>query len=366
MSSSKVAIFGQMPDALVSASNILQLYREGTLSLKDQTANHFHQQVIEPLKFKVASYCMEFDMASKSYLTNHSMLSKMANVIMDPAQSMRGVKIADTTGQAITNKNLNDKKRSTQQMINTMKKGHDLLLEIRKAFIGSDIKTKFVVQIEGRIFIVNEEAINANLMLSAFGGGTVSNPFSLAYTISRDILKDQQFLEQSEEITDSDIWTTIFGQKPEYLRRKSMGTKREYKNIYFDSKDAEIYEYYIQNKEQITELNVDRYASFRQKLGGGGGYASAFYKIGDIGSTQVKFFNFKEGQKNVSVNFTRFSLLRDRLQELYNILNQNSLESIGKGLQTFFTEKEDQVIEGVSTTVNQEAKQAFEKIFNLT
>lgn len=363
---SSVQISGQMPDTLVPTESILQLYRDGTLSLKKDGADAFYQQVIDPLKSQVISYCMEFDMASKSYLANHSMLSKMSNVIMDPAQSMRGKNISDITGQAITNKNLNDKKRSTEQMIATMKRGHNLLLQIRKAFTGSSISTKFIVQYQGKTFTIDESFLDSNLILSAYGGGTVSNPFSLAYQLSVDMLQTEEFLNNAEEITNEDVWTTIYGLKPEYLRRRSEITHRVYKNIYFDSKDAEIYEYYIQNKELITSLTVDSYAKFRRNLGGGGGYATPFYKMGDIGNTQVKFFNFRENQKNVTVNFARFSLLRDRFQELYDILNQDSLQNIGKGLQQFFTEKESQVISGVSAVINREAKQAFETIFNIS
>jgi hypothetical protein len=77
--------------------------------------------------------------------------------------------------------------------------------------------------------------------------------------------------------------------------------------------------------EDVVTLTVDRYASLRSSLGGGGGYASAFYKIGDVGSTQVKFFNLKKGASKATVNFARFSLLRDRFRQLYEILGDNDV-----------------------------------------
>ena len=348
-------------DALVSAADILNLYRDGSLELSYSTAQDFQQQVIDPLKAKVSSYCMEFDMASKSYLKNHSTLSKMAATIMEP-----GAKTRSQVIDGITNKTLNDKKRSTQQMMATMQKGHSLLLDIRTAFTGTAINTKFIVNVDGKTYTISEDKLTAAMTLSAFGGGTVSNPFSLAYTIDRELLKSQAFLENAEEITNSDVWTKIFSLKPEYLSQyKTPLTGRIYKHYYFDSKDAEIYEYYLQNKESVAGLTVPQYAQMRKALGGGGGYASAFYKIGDIGSTQVKFFNLKDGQKSVSVNFARFSLLRDRFRELYDILNQNNIAMIGQGLKKFFTEEESRVSEGVSTIVNREAQAVFDKIFKL-
>lgn len=361
LSVNKLTMTGAMPDALVSASDILALYRDGSLELSESTAQDFYEQVITPLKSKVLSYCIEFDMASNSYLKNNSVLSKMAKTIVNPNQGDRGKEI-----EGITNQALNNRKRSTQQMIATMRKGHSLLLDIRKAFTGTNINTKFVVHVEGKTYMIDERYLEPQMMLSAFGGGTISNPFSLSYKIDKELLQSKEFLENAEEITDSEVWNKIFSLKPDYLRTyKTPITGRIYKNYYFDSKDAEIYEHFLQNKESVASLNTSRYAALRKELGGGGGYASPFYKIGDIGSTQVKFFNFKEGQKSVTVNFARFSLLRDRFRELYDILNQDSLWAIGQGMKKFFTEEEERVSSGVSETVNRETKAIFDKIFRL-
>ena len=356
-------ISGSMPDTMVQISDILRLYREGSLQLSKETAADFHSQVIMPLQSKVFSYCMEFDMASKSYLRNNgSTLSKMAKVILNPVTKNR----SQLLDGVITDKTLNNRKRSTQQMILTMEKGHGLLLNIREAFTGSSINTRFIVQVGNKTYAIDESKLNAKMVLSAFGGGTVSNPFSLSYQIDKELVASKEFLDNAEEISDSEVWQKIFSLKPEYLDTyKTPITGKKYKHYYFDSKDAEIYESYSQNMEDVVTLTVDRYASLRSSLGGGGGYASAFYKIGDVGSTQVKFFNLKKGASKATVNFARFSLLRDRFRQLYEILGDNDVQRIGANLAQFFTEKAERVSPGVSTLVNNEARQAFNKIFGL-
>jgi hypothetical protein len=66
----------------------------------------------------------------------------------------------------------------------TMLKGHSLLLNIRTVLTGQIITTKFIVQTDNGFYEIDEASIpSMNLVLSTFGGGTVSNPFSLAYQL---------------------------------------------------------------------------------------------------------------------------------------------------------------------------------------
>lgn len=358
---SRIKTTGEIPDNFIEVAEIMDLYRQGTLELNQETSQDFYDQIINPLKSKVVSYCIEFDMVANSYIKNNSVLSKMRNSIMSPTHGERSKII-----EGITNKELNSRKKSARQMIQTMQKGHSLLLEMREVLLGSKISTKFIISIEGKTYSIDEKFLSPYLTLSAFGGGTVSNPFSLAYKIDKELLKDKNFLENAEIISNGEVWNKIFSLKPDYLKTyKTPKTGRIYTNYYFDSKDAEIYELFMQNKEKIADLKVSDYAKLRAELGGGGGYASPFYKIGDIGSVQVKYFNIKQGQNNATVNFARFSLLRDRFQELYNILDQDSIQSIGQQLSKFFTEEESHISQEVSRQVNREAKQTFNKIFNL-
>ena len=351
-------IQGSFSKDIVSISNILQLYRQGTKVLTEETNEEFYKLVIEPLKDEVQDYIQRFEETSNKYMRYNSTLSKMRKSIMTKGEIV--------SLEGITNKTLNNKRKTTKNMINIMQEGHSMLLDIREAFVGHRINTKFYIAVEGKTYIIDENKIKPNLMLSSYGGATSANPFSLAYQIDKELLESQKILEQAEEITNDEIFQEIMKKKPPYLDEyKTPKTGRIYKYYYFDSKDAEIYESYRQSKENILSLSVDKYASLRYSLGGGGGYASPFYKIGDIGSTQVKYFNIKKGEKSAVVNFARFGLLNTRFKELYNILNQDSLNLIGKNLQTFFTEKEKNISEEVSIRINKEAQQAFNKIFGL-
>ncbi len=357
---SKAKVSGSIPENFVEVAEVMELYRSGVLELNQETSQDFHELVIQPLKSKVMSYCLEFDMVSNSYIKNNSVLSKMRNSIMSPKQGERAKEI-----EGITNKSLTEGKRTTQQMIQTMQKGHSLLLEIREALIGAKISTKFIITIDDKTYSVDEKFLSPYLTLSAYGGGTISNPFSLAYKIDRELLQSKEFLENSELINEEEIWQQIFRLKPNYLKQKSLETGRQYTNIFYDAKDAEIYEYLRQRQGELSKFGVPEYAEFRKRLGGGGGYASPFYKAGDIGNIQVKYFKIKKGQRDATVNFARFSLLRDRFQQLYNILDKNNIQEIGKELSKFFTEEEHHISEEITRQTNREIQQTFNKIFNL-
>lgn len=263
-------------------------------------------------------------------------------------------------------------KKATEKMKVVMAMGHSLLLEIREEITQQQINTKFMIDIAGKVYLVDESKINdLSLVLSSFGAGTVSNPFSLAYQLDASIenlLKELVNQEEAEIISDDSIWKTIWARKISYLQKKSIENHKKYIPFY-NSKDAEIYMLYKGNPpgggEDLTTLTVDRYAQLRASLGGGGGYSSPFYKIGDIGLTQVKYFKIRNNEKEAAVNYARFSLLRDKFQQLLFIFNQTDIEKIGQDLLNFFTEKEKNISEKITQKVNQEAKQAIQKYFEL-
>ena len=358
---SKAKVSGSIPENFVEVAEVMELYRSGALELNQETSQDFQELVIQPLKSKVMSYCLEFDMVSNSYIKNNSVLSKMRNSIMSPKREERAKKI-----EGITNKSLTEGKKTTQQMIQTMQKGHSLLLEIREALIGSKISTKFIITIDDKTYSIDEKFLSPYLTLSTYGGKTISNTFSLDYKIDRELLQSKEFLENSELISDEEgTWQHIFSLKPNYLKQKSLETGRQYPNIFYDAKDAEIYEYLIQRQGELSKFGDFEYAQLRKRLGGGGGNASPFYKTGDIGNIQVKYFKIKKGQRDATVNFARFSLLRDRFQQLYDILDKNNIQEIGKELSKFFTEEEYNISEEITRQTNREIQQIFNKIFNL-
>ena len=354
----KVTTSGDFPDVFELTDGV-QAYREGISDVSSVEAHDLFLNIIEPLRVAVHSYRDEFNVAVNDYMMSNNLLRQMRDTL-SPSQRARtqAVEIKDK-------KKLNNGKRATKNLIATMEKGHSLLLKMRTALTGQQISTKFMIAHEGKTYLIDEVNVPTKLVLSQFGGGTVSNPFSLAYQIDTELMKSKEFLEKAEEISTTEIWQQIYNLKRPYLDEKSKITGKKYPNIFYDSKDAEIYELYAQQKK--TDLTLADYTNLRAEMGGGGGYASPFYKIGDVGSIQVKYFNLKKGVKNSTVNFARFSLLRDRFKELEEILSKNDVQDIGQSLMEFFTEKGDNISisQPLTRQVNDLAKKEFAKLFGL-
>lgn len=357
---SSVKINGNISDNIITSDITKQMFSMGVEEVSEWQSSSLYNEKILPLKLQVSDYVVEFNNAVQDYMTANSVLRKMKNSL-NPTGKNRSSKIN------ISKDKLNNNKFATDHLKAVMYKGHSLLLNIRQQLTGQDISTKFIIQVENKTYQISEKQIDPNLIFSTFGGGTVSNPFSLAYQIDIDMLQAEGLLNKENEITKTDIWQTIWSLKPEYLEQKkqmwaSKGIKREYPNIFFDSKDAEIYELYQQQTE-LPILNLGEYTRLRASMGGGGGYASAFYKIGDIGSTQVKFFNLKEGVKSTAVNFARFSLIRDKLRQLNEIFSMTNPTEMKNKLLHFFTEDEEKISAQVSKEFNITAKNAIESLF---
>ena len=124
-----------------------------------------------------------------------------------------------------------------------------MLLDFRYVLTGQKIQTNFIIEVNGKTYLTNESALinSLNFTLSCFGAGTISNPFSLAYVLDRNVEATlQTLLEQNEAeiISETDIWRRIYELKRLYLNKKSQITKQQYPNIFYDSKDAEIYTLY--------------------------------------------------------------------------------------------------------------------------
>lgn len=337
------------------------MYQKGIELASQQSAQEFYNSTILPLQLATEAYCLEFDSAVKKYMKDNSVLSKMKNSL-NPSQSTRSDKIGLSRGKYQNNK------KSTQELMSVMLQGHSLLQQIRSALTGMTITTKFIVQVDNKFYEIDEKKIDSNLVLSTFGGGTESNPFSLAYNIDIEMLKEAKLLNEDSEVDKGYIYETIRNLKKPYLDWKKeqwadRGVVKNYDKIFFDSKDAEIYELYAQ-QTGMEPLELSQYIELRQTLGGGGGYASAFYKSGDVGSVQVKFFNLNKSGKNATVNFARFSLLRDKLRKLNEILKERNLNLLKQGLLDFFTEnKKYSSLEQMSNAFNQASKEAINELF---
>ena len=333
----------------------------GIQEISKEHSEQIYSTIINPLKNRVSFYNKKFNIAATEWTLSNSTLAQWSDNILNPTKKERGIKLP---GKRDYLKN----SEQTLNLIEVMKEGHDLLLDIRKQLTGQTISTKFFVSYEGKTYEIDERDAQIEYTLSRFGADTISNPVSLAYNLTVEVLQDLIKEAKAKEITTEDIWSQIYSLKVPYLEQKkaewaAKGVKREYPNVFFDSKDAEIYELFNQQKNIQKEqgiLNLETYTSLRKGMGGGGGYASPFYKKGDVGSVQVKYFNIKKNQVNTSVNFARFSLLRDQMRNLENILNDSDLGSVANNLIKFFTETNKKyVTEKIDIAFNEAAEKAI-------
>ena len=335
------------------------MFEDGASQVAENQITNLYSQVIDPLRAQVSNYRVNFNADFNQWARENNVLRKMRQSL-DPGQN-RSEKI-----EGLQRGSYKNNKKATQNLMLTMLKGHQLMLDIREVFTNQIITTKFIVQTDEKAFYeIDESKLNAkSLTLSAYGGGTVSNPFSLAYELSKDMLSAAHELnDDTNNISGSAIIQHIMSVKEDYLKKKKEDhPERDYSKKYFDAKDAEIYESYMQSKKDIQTLTSDEYYSLRKKMNKNN---IPFYKMGDVGSVQVKFFNLKQESSSTAVNFARFSLLRDRLAQLEQILTNTNLNEMKEELVKFFTvDNESSIVDAVSQEFNQMAQNNIRKLFD--
>ena len=350
----KTIISGQVPDLDIK-SEVAEGYSQGVSEISDWLSSTLYQQV-QQFAVKVSQYCEEFDMSyekyiENSYAQNSSVLSKMARTISsDLSWRERGVEV-----RGIVRDNIYAK-----DFIKIMQRGHSLLLEVREAFTGQTITTKFIVQHNGQLYEINSTDLEVDYVLSSFGGGTISNPFSLAYELNMGAEELTKTLASKGQQFDPGFVEALDRGKDQYLKDKAQKNNKSYEARY-DSVDAEIYERYRQGKLTTQSLQAN-YGDLRQEIKKNN---TAFYKMGDVGQVQIKFFN-ADSANGMRVNFARFSLLRDRLRELAYILGacSQSPSYLKEYLINFFVESSERVVvDGVSDILSKEAQKNIEDAF---
>lgn len=306
----------------------------------------------------INQYQQQFEKAFRKFqLDNNSMDLRSLN----PAKTERSEKL-------ILDFNTLNKSEHNQEMIKILEKGGELLLSFRHILTNQDINTYIYVQTKEGIRQYNKKDLIDNKVLqpifSSYGAQTVSNPFSLAYEINLDALENIEALNKID--SKDNYYNAIIGTngiKRDYLNKLSQKTNRTYEEVFFDSKDMEIFEYY-KKQENMQTLELSIYENLRSMVGGQGGYRSRFYQAGDIGEEQVKLYNFIDGSKQVSAVFYRFSLLRDRLNQLKKILNMKNSATVIKHLTNFFTEKisdDDSMMLTINKEFSEKAKEELLK-----
>ena len=334
-----------------------QLYDQAVLKkIKIPGIAQAAENIFNTCKKELTNYQINFNNAKENYEYNHqTILEKMKNV-----QIKGKHKILTLTDKEI---NINDK--TTVELIDVMNKGHNLILRIRKSLTGQEIETKFIILTKNNsgsdeYYEVGEEILKKklklNYLLTTYGGNTPENPFSLAYEINRDIVKNRELLTS---LQPKSSFISLMDLKREYLKEVYERDILD-NEIWFDSKDAEIYQLFELQKERP---DLETYKNMRAAMGGSGGYAAPFHKSGDVGLIQIKFFDLRQASKSKAV-FIRFSMLNKKIGKLKDMFDLKHLKKMEKQLIKFFTDKKDNISNEITQKVNEEAQKNIEKLFN--
>lgn len=313
------------------------------------------------LKQQLANYLPKLQADYTAFLAANRLKRQVANLPKKTDDQSVPQKIA-----SISYSRFNNQRKATLRFIATMEEGYALLHYIRQQVTGQTLTTKFTVHINNHIYVVDSSLIKDlyKPVLSTFGG-TSGSPFSLAYQLNIERFQEAiiEGRKGIEDITENDIYTAIMKVKIPYLATLSALRGRKYRPV-FNSKDAEIFDYMVQSHLSPDWLVEDKYAKLRASMGGGGGYRTSGIKLGDVGLQQDKFFS----QKNSTVNFARYSLIQNNLNNLFNTLTRTSNpEILTQAFIKMFTERGEFINEEdqVSLVINQEAQEHIRELFSI-
>lgn len=299
------------------------------------------------------SYCSEYDAAWIKF--------DRAFKIEQQAQFLREKQIQQ--GKTRINYNslasrVQGNRSAAVQFIRVLEKGNLILEYIRSQLNLSTINTDFTVRTQQGIYLLSKNQVNYKYSLSSWGASG-KNFVSLAYSVNiqktLDDLKEdvKQYQIDKKELEENYLpYSIIMAEKDKYL-------KTYYPNALprYDSKDAEIYEIYKQ--QHISNEDFMRYAKYRETMGHGGVQATAF-QGGDVGLKQEKLVS----SKNSDVNFLRQTLIRRYFIELKRMSESITPEECKNILLKLFTQKEEEVNNGISKMTNEEMREIIGALFD--
>lgn len=348
---------------VVPSSEIQRVYEIGENDLSDAVVSNLSPQLAN-IALRVNSYCLAFDQT----------VQEMARANGFKRQAMKSLSMSSSNKKKVYWGNAAIKNiDSVHKFMNLMYQGHALLSDIREELTGQHITTKFIISFEEHLYVVDEKDIAPNLILTSFGAGTEANPVSLAYEINRDLLeaiKEYKTMDLEDMSTQMAIEVTKQA-KWEWLTEKKFPTMPHAMiKQWWDNKDSEVYEWVIQSKKDY--VSSSEYDTQRKSAGGGPGKINTpFFKMGDVGTTQVKYFNLDKDSKQ-SAAFIRFNILNKKLKKLNQIFinNCNNPEKLKNALKNFFTfnDTSKNVPKAIQDEVNKEAnrlaREGIDKFFS--
>ena len=324
-------------------------------------------QILAIVKNDIENYLISYNKAFLQFQRQSGLVRKLRSL---PTSSKQN--IPDGKNIYIEEKRYLNERKATLEFIQVLEAGQYLLQRFRSLIVGNSIQTQITIRIKNEVYTVDKKDIQDYItpILSTFGGSTKDNPFSLAYQIDIDSIqtKDELF-KNLTKISGTDIYKQIFKMKVPYLVQKK-GWDENYarKKAVFNSKDAEIYDLMSQMEKQSPGstknwLNIERYASLRASMGGGGGYRTNQLKSGDVGLIQDKFITSKQE----SVNIIRQQMIEEKLKKLLSIVSLPSTkgQEIKNELKNMFTESEKNInsLDIITKQTNKIAQEMIDQLF---
>ena len=243
---------------------------------------------------------------------------------------------------------ISDNETKIQELIYVLQRGRYILQYLQQQFTGQEIKTTFHIKSGEAVVAVKEENLPMSIVLSTYGASG-ENYISLAYQLDGDMNEIIAELEQNKKasvITGDVYWNAIWDAK------EAKGWSRKY----YDSKDAEIYEYLRQSNQR--SLSVKEYTELRSVTGAGPGAKEAL-QGGDIKDVQMKLISEQ-------VNFARQTYVINNLRKLQVALDSQDMGAIKSTILGLFTKELDpqnnweQLIDsGYTSTANAHLQDIF-------
>lgn len=358
---------------------------------KDLLSNKDKQQIVDTIfkgaSFKNAEALRDFlfnlQKVTENYLRDYEKIWKSFN---------NSFKIEKTVKDNKPDNNIIDKDEKDKQMMKAYRswsnnqgsiaaakkfakvllRGQYILELIRELLTAQSLETIFYIKDpkSNNIKKADKTQISPQIVFSMYGASG-KNFVSLAYHLPNTILKTYNQIEEDSNNLDyqDKIYKKIMDLKPDYLdiiAQRRQRNREDYTER-FDSKDAEIMEMYLQNKDSmlLDSLDVGRYDLLRESVGGGGGQRSTMLQSGDIGLTQVKMFG-----SNRDVNFLRQTLVRDSFVEINRALKdltniKNLEETFLKIFTNTYKNTSNNIGDIVSETVDAESQKAIVELLNI-
>ena len=351
-------------DQIISTESLKAITDEAIRLLGQSTG----ENVLDSFQFlqkAINKYLEQFSLYYRNFLIKNSIYKKVQSYTLQTNHGPQNKSVPLN----IRKKDYSQNKKATQEFINILFIGRNLLNQIREVITRQTIETMITIQTSNGLYRIPESVLQGknaiNITLSTYGASK-NSIFSLAYSIDKQIITNDQSLkkyliQQGEESQGDSIYEQIWQTKELYLEQKTMLTGRKYKPV-FNSKDAEIYNLMqAQNLIHSKWLTVKRYAQLRASMGGGGGYRTSSMKLGDVGLIQDKMI----GKGTNQVNFASFGIIYNNLVELKTLISSvgNNKQALIQGLIHQFTEKRSLINDAVSYQANEEARKNIKNLF---